>query len=205
MHKAARAEVPAPQQDRPAAHGCSVVAPCDTAHADGSPSDNMIGSEDLNHECRTMSAKRDKKTVAKPVPIPSTPKAAAAPKPGEMPAVELRGHTFEDHRGFVPRLVETMAANGCWLIDQRTLSPSSTQLHFELQLRSVFELYGNLIASGITLTRDSHTRMKSLCTVRDHNPHLARRRRILTIRLELSYVEESDNILNLARTATGLA
>jgi hypothetical protein len=152
-----------------------------------------------------MSAKRDKKTVTKPDPMPALPRAAALPKAGEMPEVELRGHTFEDHRGFVPRLVEAMAANGCWLIDQRSLSPSSTQLNFELQLRSVFELYGNLIASGITLTRDSHTLMKSLCTVRDHNPHLARRRRILTIRLELSYVEESDTILNLAKTTMGRA
>jgi hypothetical protein len=124
---------------------------------------------------------------------------------GELPAIELRGHTFEEHREFVPALVEAMAGCGCWLLEQRSLSPTATALHFELQLRSVFDLYGGLLACGVGLTRDSHARMKSLCTVRDHNPHQARRRRILTVRLELVFLEEADIVRDLAITAMGLA
>jgi len=47
--------------------------------------------------------------------------------------------------------------------------------------------------------------MKSLCTVRDHNPHRAKRRRILTVRLELIFMDELDATPDLARTAMGLA
>ena len=122
-----------------------------------------------------------------------------------MPTIELRGRTFEDHREIVPTLLDTMAPCGCWLLEQRVLSPTATELSFEIQLRSVFELYSGLLSSGVDLSRDSHTRMKSLCTVRDHNPHHAKRRRIITIRLELIFLEEVDSAPDLARTAMGLA
>jgi hypothetical protein len=123
----------------------------------------------------------------------------------EIPLIELRGHTYEDHREMVPVLLDTMAGCGCWLLEQRVLSPTATELNFELQLRSVFELYSGLLSAGVDLSRDSHTCMKSLCTVRDHNPHRAKRRRILTVRLELIFMEEADSVSNLARTIVGRA
>ncbi|MGA7157583.1 MAG: hypothetical protein WBY53_12080 [Acidobacteriaceae bacterium] len=125
----------------------------------------------------------------------------------EMPLLELRGHTYDDHDEVIPNLIETMNHCGCWLLEQRLLSPTHTELNFELQLRSVFELYSALLATGIQLSRDSHTRMKSLCTVRDHNPHRAKRRRILTVRLELIFLalDDDDAAADLARTAMGLA
>jgi hypothetical protein len=135
-------------------------------------------------------------------PEPSDKSVPCLP-PAEIPLIQLRGRTYEDHREIVPVLLETMAACGCWLLEQRVLSPSATELSFELQLRSVFELYSGLLSSGVDLSRDSHTRMKSLCTVRD--PHNAKRRRILTIRLELIFMEQTDSLPDLARTAMGLA
>ncbi len=125
----------------------------------------------------------------------------------ELPRIELRGSTYNDRNELLPELLETMSTCGCWLLQQRILSPTTTELNYELQLRSVFECYSALLASGIELSRDSHTRMKSLCTVRDHNPHHAKRRRILTIRLEIvfSEAEDDDAAPDLARTAMGLA
>jgi hypothetical protein len=123
----------------------------------------------------------------------------------EIPLIELRGRTYEDHREIVPVLLDTMAGCGCWLLEQRVVSPKATELSFELQLRSVFELYSGLLSSGVDLSRDSHTRMKSLCTVRDHNPHRSKRRRILTVRLELIFMEDVDSVSTLARTAMGIA
>jgi hypothetical protein len=117
------------------------------------------------------------------------------PLAAEMPTVELRGHTFEDHREIVPTLLDSMAACGCWLLEQRALSSTTTELSFEIQLRSVFELYSGLLSSGVDLSRDSHTLMKSLCTVRDHNPHHARRRRIINVHLELLFMEDSGSPL----------
>ena len=125
--------------------------------------------------------------------------------PAEIPLILLRGRSFEDHQEFVPILLETMASCGCWLLKRRELEPNATELNFEVLLRSVFELYGGILSCGVELSRDSHTRMKSLCTVRDHNPHHATRRRVLTIRLELIFMDELDATPDLARTAMGRA
>ena len=125
--------------------------------------------------------------------------------PGEIPVIELRGRSFADQQEIVPVLLNTMAGCGCWLLERCERPPNATQFSFELQLRSVFELYSGLLVCGVELSGDSHIRMKSLCTVRDHNPHRAKRRRILTVCLELIFMDEFDATQNLARTAMGLA
>jgi hypothetical protein len=137
--------------------------------------------------------------------IPNLPDISESTRPPEIPLIRLRGRSFEDHQEFVPVLLETMASCGCWLLERRELPPNATELRFELLLRSVFELYSGLLSCGVELSRDSHTRMKSLCTVRDHNPHRATRRRVITVRLELIFVDEPDSPSDLAQTATGLA
>lgn len=108
------------------------------------------------------------------------------------PAVQLRGHSYDDHRKIIPAVLESMAACGCWLTEQRALSATLTELSFEVQLRSVYELYSGLIGAGVELSRDSHTRMTSLCTVRDHNPRQAKRRRVITVRLEVNFLEQHE-------------
>ena len=124
---------------------------------------------------------------------------------GEIPVIDLRGRSFEEHEQIVPVLLESMADCGCWLLERREVPPNAAQFSFELQLRSVFELYSGLLSCGVDLSRDSHTRMKSLCTVRDHNPHRAKRRRIVTVRLELIFMDALDATQDLARTAMGIA
>ncbi|HSY37509.1 MAG TPA: hypothetical protein VK814_17280 [Acidobacteriaceae bacterium] len=136
---------------------------------------------------------------------PEPPGTSETTLPPEIPVIELRGRSFEDHQEFVPALLDTMASCGCWLLKRRELPPNVTELNFELLLRSVFELYSGLLSCGVELSRDSHTRMKSLCTVRDHNPHRARRRRVLTIRLELIFVEEPDCPSDMAQITMGRA
>ncbi|MGC9198434.1 MAG: hypothetical protein ACP5E5_05775 [Acidobacteriaceae bacterium] len=121
------------------------------------------------------------------------------------PAIEIRGHTYGDHRELIPSLQDNMSRCGCWLLDQQTVSPTTTALTFEIPLRSIFEMYGTLLSSGIQLSRDSHTCMKSLCTVRDHNPHRAMRRRILTVRLDLVFLKESASSPQLTRISMGHA
>jgi hypothetical protein len=111
------------------------------------------------------------------------------------PTIELRGHSYEDHRKIVPLLLEAVKACGCWVVEQHALSPTLTELYLEVQLRSVFELYSGILSAGVELSRESHTCMTGLCTVRDHNPRLAKRRRIITIRLALSFLEEGGRVI----------
>ena len=111
---------------------------------------------------------------------------------GDTYPIELRCHSYEDHRAIVPELLETLSNLGCWVLEQRALSSTQTELCFEVQLRTAFELYGGLLAAGLELTRDSHLRMSGLCTLRGHNPRHARRRRVVTVRLELNFLEEES-------------
>ncbi|WP_158789637.1 hypothetical protein [Granulicella sp. L46] len=166
-------------------HAPASVAACDTAHVPSPISDIPYS----------------KRGTMNPEPLG----ISETTLPAEIPLILLRGRSFEDHQEFVPILLETMASCGCWLLQRRELPPNATELSFELLLRSVFELYSGLLSCGVELSRDSHTRMKSLCTVRDHNPHRARRRRVLTVRLELIFVDEPDCPSDLAQIATGLA
>ena len=85
---------------------------------------------------------------------------------------------------------------GCWVLARGTLPSSQIELVFEVHLRSAFDLYGALIAAGVELTRDSHAALTGLCTLRRHHPapHLAAldSYRIVTVRLEVSFVDEDD-------------
>ena len=110
---------------------------------------------------------------------------------GDLSLVDLRGHSYEDHRVTIPALLDTLAACGCWVLEQKALSSTQTELSFEVQVRSSFELYSGLVAAGIELSRDSHVRMSGLCTLRGHNPRQARRRRVVTVRLGLSFLEQT--------------
>jgi hypothetical protein len=127
---------------------------------------------------------------------------SAALAKGEA-SVHLRGHSYDDHRKIVPALLDSMAACGCWVSEQRALSATLTELSFEVQLRSVYELYSGLISAGVQLTRDSHTRMTSLCTVRNHNPRKAKRRRVIHVCLEVSFLEQTGS--NPAAITAGFA
>jgi hypothetical protein len=115
---------------------------------------------------------------------------------GDMYPLELRCHSYDDHRQIVPGLLDTLAGLGCWVLEQKALSSTQTELCFEVQLRTAFELYSGLLAAGLELTRDSHLRMSGLCTLRGHNPRQAKRRRVVTIRLELNFLEESTPASN---------
>jgi hypothetical protein len=106
------------------------------------------------------------------------------------PTIELRGHSYEDHRKIVPLLLEAVKTAGCWVTEQHALSPTLTELYLEVQLRSIFDLYSGILSAGVELSRDSHTCMTALCTVRDHNPRLAKRRRIITLKLALNFLDE---------------
>ncbi len=126
-----------------------------------------------------------------------TPKFAGpanAVRTGDLYALDLRCHSYEDHRSLMPALLDNLAGLGCWVLEQKALSPTLTELTFEVQLRTAFELYSVILAAGLELTRDSHIRMSGLCTLRGHNPRHAKRRRVVTVRLELSFLEDTPAI-----------
>jgi hypothetical protein len=126
----------------------------------------------------------------------------------EAPALDLRAFTFDERRDILPVVTEVLSAAGCWLRERRFLSFSQVEFLFELQLRQALDLYSALIAAGLELTPDTHAELTGLCTLRRHNHRLpltqeARPGRILSARLEVSFLEETA--LELGLGTIGLA
>jgi len=113
-----------------------------------------------------------------------------------IPAVSVRGYSYASADELMPKLESALADSGCWVLE-RKLTPEYATLEFELNLRDVYELYCDLIATGLEFSKENHQRMTGLCTLRNHNPHKAKRRRVATIRLEVSFLVQSEMELGL--------
>jgi hypothetical protein len=123
--------------------------------------------------------------------VANCPALLDVPEPG--PVLELRGFSYDEQRRIVPALLDAMVLCGCCVQEQKALSPRHVEVCFEVYLRSAFELYSQLIGAGVELTRESHTRMTGLCTLRGHNPREAKRRRVVRVRLEVRFLEEDNS------------
>ncbi len=81
---------------------------------------------------------------------------------------------------------------------------SQVEFFFEMQLRSALEIYSALVGAGLELSQASHAELTGLCTMRRHKHALrARPGRVLSVRLEVSFLEESEFDTGLG--AVGLA
>ena len=122
--------------------------------------------------------------------------------PMEGPTLELRAFTYNEQPRTVTALLDAIALCGCWVQEQRMVSPTHAELCFEVHLRSAFELYSQLLGAGVELTRESHAKMTGLCTLRGYNPRQAKRRRLLQIRLDVRFLEDNSEF---GMMAIGLA
>jgi len=59
-----------------------------------------------------------------------------------------------------------------------------------LKLRSIVDLYGSVLAAGLELTRSSHLALTDLCTCRKNVPAASDLGQIITLRLEISFLED---------------
>jgi hypothetical protein len=132
------------------------------------------------------------------VPIPET--------------LDLRGYSYTDRQGLLPGLVSAFTQCGGWVLERKTTSATTIEFRIEIQLRSIVELYGSLIAAGVELTRNSHALLTDLCTCRHNLPRnqgSATTRnyqpsQILALRLELSFLEDVT-LHSLLMTGSSLA
>jgi len=106
-----------------------------------------------------------------------------------MQSVHLQGFSYDERNIVLHAIKRALESCGCWLLEQSAIQSEQIDLQFEAQLRDVYELYSELIAAGVEMTKENHARMTGLCTLRNHNPRNAIRRRIVTIRLEVSFLD----------------
>jgi hypothetical protein len=111
----------------------------------------------------------------------------------EMQSVHLRGFSYAELNAVMPTLKRALENCGCWMTEENSPSAMELDLKFELHLRDAYELYSELVAAGVEMTRENHLRMTGLCTLRNYNPRKAIRRRVVNIRLQISFLHDADH------------
>jgi hypothetical protein len=108
-----------------------------------------------------------------------------------MQSLDIQGFSYEERHGLLPTLTCAFADCGGWILDRKTLSPSTMEFRVEIQLRAVVDLYSSIIASGLELTRSGHLGLTHLCTCRKNISIPTDLTQIVTIRIEISFLEDA--------------
>ncbi len=120
-----------------------------------------------------------------------------------MQSLEIQGFSYEERRGLLPALTSALADCGGWVLDRKTLSPTTMEFRIEIQLRAALDLYASIVSSGLELTRSGHLGLTELCTCRKNLSNAADLGQVVTIRLEISFLEDLTlhSLLALGHTA----
>lgn len=121
-----------------------------------------------------------------------------------MPTHELQGYSYEDRQGLLPSLTSAFTQCGGWVLERRATSASTMEFHLELQLDAIVELYSSLVAAGVELTRTAHATLTALCTSRQYNAGWCQSKQVVSIRLEVSFLEDMT-LHALLMTGSGAA
>jgi hypothetical protein len=121
-----------------------------------------------------------------------------------MHVLDLQAYSYEDRQGLLPALTAAFTHSGGWVLERKTISTTSVEFRVEIQLRGIVELYAALVAAGVELTRSAHATLTDLCTCRQHIARSARPTKVISIRLELSFLEDVT-LHSLLMTGSGLA
>ncbi len=134
------------------------------------------------------------------------PQIATATGPS-VPApqlIELHGYCYSDRVALLPRLTSVFTNCGGWVLERRTISPAAMEFRFEIQLIGVVDLYGALVGLGLELTRSAHAQLTELCIRRKHIASSPESCPVLTLRLEINFLEDVT-LHSILMTGSGLA
>ena len=106
-----------------------------------------------------------------------------------MQSIDIQSFSYEERTAVLPLLTNSFADCGGWVLDRKTLSPTSIEFRLEIQLRSVLDLYVAILAAGIELTRGSHLSLTDLCTCRKHL-RTSDLGQVIALRIEISFLED---------------
>jgi hypothetical protein len=108
-----------------------------------------------------------------------------------MQSLDIQGFSYEERHGLLPTLTTAFADCGGWILERKTLSPTTMEFRIEIQLRAVVDLYSSVLASGLELTRAGHLGLTHLCTCRKNLSTPTDLGKIVAIRLEISFLEDA--------------
>ena len=108
-----------------------------------------------------------------------------------MQSLDIQGFSYEERHGLLPSLASAFAECGGWILDRKTLSPTTMEFRIEIQLRAIIDLYASILASGLELTRAGHLGLAHLCTCRKNLATPTDLGQVVTIRIEVSFLEDA--------------
>ena len=116
----------------------------------------------------------------------------------------LHAFSYEDRHGMLPCLTTAFTQSGGWVLERKTTSATTMQFRFEIQLHSIVDLYAALVSTGVEFTRATHALLTELCTCRRHILQSARANQVLTLSLDLSFLEDVT-LHSMLMTGSGMA
>ena len=124
------------------------------------------------------------------MPIDLRPSLPPPPKPAlGLSTLDIAAFSYEDPGTIYLAITEALDLCGCWLLDRRPTSLTQVEFSFELQLRSVVDLYAALIAAGLELTRASHNDLTVFCMLRKHQDNSLAG--VVTVQLVVNFFEDA--------------
>ena len=109
----------------------------------------------------------------------------------QMQSVNIQCFTYTAQSAILPHLIDAIGRFGGWLLDEKATLLTTIELYLEIQPQSAIDLYIALIAFELELTRASHLGLTSLCTCSRNSPSPSTRGQMLSIRLEISFLEKA--------------
>jgi hypothetical protein len=107
-----------------------------------------------------------------------------------MQSIDIQSFSYEERTAVLPTLTNSFADCGGWVLDRKTLSPTTIQFRIEIQLRAVLDLYAAILAAGIELTRPAHLALTDLCTCRKHLHSSIELSQVIALRIEISFLDD---------------
>lgn len=121
-----------------------------------------------------------------------------------MESLDIQAFTYEQRHGLLHGLTAAFADCGGWVLDRKTLSANNMEFRVEIQLRAILDLYAAMVATGVELTRSGHELLTELCTRRKHLHLPAELSQIITLRLEIAFLDDVT-LHSLLSSGSGLA
>jgi hypothetical protein len=121
-----------------------------------------------------------------------------------MQSLDIQGFTYEQRHGLLPMLTAAFSNCGGWMLERKTLSPTHMEFRVEIQLRCILEFYAAVVATGVELTRAGHQSLTELCSRRRHLRLASELGQVVTIRLELNFLDDVT-LHSLLAGGSGLA
>jgi hypothetical protein len=107
-----------------------------------------------------------------------------------MQSLDIQSFSYEERASVLPLLTTSFADCGGWVIDRKTLSPTTVAFRIEIQLSGILDLYVAILSSGVELTRAAHLGLTDLCTCRKYLRLSADLGQVVALRIEVSFLED---------------